>query len=66
MKIIARDNFDREVIAQRLIATDVEPELAKRLVESLNDAFASDDDDEWWYAAVADDYRLWRGMEDLV
>ena len=64
-KIIATDNFDRETIADRLICDNISSEdLGSLMVDALNGM--GDDTDLWFYKLVPHDYRLSRGMEDLV
>jgi hypothetical protein len=65
MKIIKKDNFDRESIADETIAENVEDYYAGLIVDFLSRTRASDYSD-WVYKAVPDDYRLSKGMEDLV
>lgn len=63
MKIIKTDNFDRDSVADVLLLENVPESLALAFATTLNSEVRSR---EWWYQAVADDYRLSRGMEDLV
>lgn len=71
MKIIVTDNYARETIADRLVSEHVHPWIAKWMVEewqtrlceeSLRTGYEHDE----WPVVVEDDYRLWRGMKDLV
>jgi len=62
MKVIGTDNYARDHIADVLVQDDLSDEEARRLAESLNDTR----DLSTWYLVVPDDYRLSRGMEDLV
>lgn len=64
MKIIGKDNYNRENVADVLIAENVDPQKLDVLVDTLNFKFSEYTD--YYYMAVKDDYRLWRGMEDLV
>lgn len=65
MKIIAVDNFNRETIADRLVCSDIkyEPE-GKMMLEALQASCTSAG--ATWYRLVEDDYRLSRGMADIV
>jgi hypothetical protein len=67
MKIVGVDNFARESVADKLICTDIaDTALASYIAESLNAGLCNCDHADTFYRAVPDDYRLWRGMEDLV
>lgn len=63
MKIIATDNLARESVADRLVADNISD---KREGELMVDALNSCRRGEDWYVLVADNYRLSRGMEDLL
>jgi hypothetical protein len=63
MKVISVDNYARESIADALVAEGLTKDAATLMADELNvdaEQFGR------WYMAVADDYRLWRGMEDLI
>ena len=64
MKIIAVDNFDRESVADKLIAENVSEYWGKRIVDALNEKLH--EDSLYYFKLVPDDYVLWRGMEELV
>ena len=65
MKIVAVDNFDRESRAERLVASNIENEEELQLMLlALQDTCSNDG--PIWYRAFPNDYRLWRGMADLV
>jgi len=64
MKIIWKDGYDRENIADRLIAENVDEINGQKIVEELR--FRVKNDESQWYRLVPDDYCLSRGMEDLV
>lgn len=63
MKVIRVDNFARETVADKLIEEGLDEVRAMALVNKMN---AEQRGTDWWYRAVDDDYRLSRGMEDLV
>lgn len=65
MKIIAVDNFNRETVADRLVCSGIkyEPE-GKMMLEALQASCSSGG--STWYKLVEDDYRLSRGMADIV
>lgn len=64
MKVVGTDNFARENVADILIAENVTQEEGARIVAEHNSP--SENFDGRWYILVDDDYRLWRGMADLV
>lgn len=65
MKIIARDNFARESVADTLIAENVPSYYAPAIAEFLQLKHGGERASRY-YAAEGDDYVLWRGMEELV
>lgn len=67
MKIISTDNFDREIYSDLLIAENIRiKEYADIMCKALNDKFCNNDYADRFYKAVEDDYKLWRGMEELI
>jgi hypothetical protein len=70
MMIIGVDPFNRETIADRLVVGAI-PETtenrrqANLFIDWLNELHCSDFGGTF-YRLVADDYRLSRGMEDLI
>lgn len=66
MKIICVDNYARETVADRLVADNIKSEeYAKCMCKALCDKYSSEYSTEW-FQVVDDNYRLSRGMEDLV
>lgn len=70
MKIIGSDNFARETVADSLLLhhfpnTEEHKKKAEEFCEWLN-SFSCDSYGGVFYRVVDDDYRLSRGMEDLV
>lgn len=65
MKIIAVDNFNREDVADRLVCEGIKyrPE-GEKMLEALR--AACNGSSTCWYQLVEDDYRLSRGMADIV
>lgn len=61
MKIIAVDNYNRETVADHVVCENVAQSYVGEILGALNDNVQN-----WYYRAVADDYRLSKGMEDLV
>ena len=63
MKIICTDNYGRESVADRLVASNITSEMeANYMLAALKSTAGHDK----YYQLVDDDYRLWRGMEELV
>jgi hypothetical protein len=62
MKIVAVDNFNRESIADILIAENVKDIWAEYLAKAANEHNPGDR----FFKAFPDDYVLWRGMEELA
>lgn len=63
MKVIGTDNLNRDSVADILVRDEMNPQAAQAMADELNE---DADNPQFWYMAVADDYRLKRGMEDLV
>lgn len=63
-KVVLVDNFDRETVADILLKDDITDSEASQLADEYNASHGSN----WSYfaRAVNDDYRLWRGMEELM
>lgn len=64
MKVVSVDNFNRESVADELIKENVSKEEGERIVKEQNDKMNPNSSD--CYVLKEDNYRLWRGMEDLV
>ena len=58
MKVIKKDNFDREHISDTLVAENVSEYFAKEIVDLLNGKFGGDYADDY-FVAVPDDYKLY-------
>lgn len=56
MKIIKKDNFDREMVSEVLICEHVNPNYAAKIIDGLN----SDENSSDWFKAVPDDYELYQ------
>jgi len=65
MKIICVDNFNRESITDDLVCTNVSEYYGEYIVDFLNKKFGGDNSFNF-YRLVNDDYKLWKGMEELV
>jgi len=64
MKIVCVDNFARETKADRLVASGVNEVEGTIMVKAL--CATCDAVGPNWYILKDDDYRLSRGMEDLI
>lgn len=65
MKVVLMSNFSDESIAESLHAENIDIIEAERIAYEWNRQNASGH--STYYAVVKDDnYRLWRGMADLV
>jgi hypothetical protein len=58
MKIIGKDNYDRETISDVLVAENVTKYYANLIVTLLNNSPVVGEND--FYVAVADDYQLYK------
>ncbi|RWX40807.1 hypothetical protein EHH54_10380 [Rhizobium leguminosarum] len=65
MKIISKDNFARENVADTLVAENVHDYYAKDIAEFLQSKHGGENASRY-YEAVADDYKLWGGMAEFV
>lgn len=59
MKIIAKDNFDRDNVSDILIAENVNEFNANHIAKLLNDSEGAMS--PYYYKAVEDDYKLYDG-----
>lgn len=58
MKIIRKDNYDREWISDKLICENVDSYLGEKIVDFLNDKYGGDNSDNF-YDLVEDNYELY-------
>lgn len=65
MKIITKDNFDRDIFAEEVIAENVNESLGVELVEQWNNHYWHEHSNIY-LELVADDYKLYNGYEDLM
>lgn len=64
MKVILVDNFDRESVADVLLEEGLTELEAMEVAEKYNERYP--DDWPWFARAVGDNYKLWRGIVDLI
>lgn len=65
MKVIDTDLYNREDVADILIADNLSESEAKALVDKTNEG-RTELNSTHWAIMVPDDRRLSRGMEDLI
>lgn len=65
LKIIAIDNFDRESVADLLVADNVHENYANEIADFLQQRYGGNYAPRF-YKVVDDDHKLWGGMADLV
>ena len=58
MKIIRKDNLDRDAISEVLICSDVGTYFGTEIVQYLNDKFSGDRSPDY-FKLVADDYTIY-------
>lgn len=65
MKLIRCDNFNRDSEPDHLVAENIQNrDEACVMLNSLQETCTTNG--PWWYRLVPDDYRLSRGLEDLI
>lgn len=64
MKIITKDNFDRDLFVEVIIAEKVTEHHGKEIVQLLNDKHWTETSDHY-YALVEDDYKPYNGYDNL-
>ena len=56
MKIIATDNFDRELYSDKLVCENISKFYGIKFTKILNDE--TNDNSQWYYKLVEDDYEI--------
>lgn len=64
-KLILVDNFNRETVADVLVEENLSEKEANKKAGDYNNEHRSVNGD-WFAKAVSDDYKLWRGIEELI
>ncbi len=64
MKIVAKDNYNREEKAERVVADNVSKYMGEIIVKLLNDN--EHPHSATYFTLEENDYRLWRGLEELI
>lgn len=65
-KVVRTDNFARETVAEHAEFENLNGVEAECLCEIMRAQEADDPNSPYWYVVARQDYRLWRGMEELV
>lgn len=58
MKIVKKDNFDRENVSEEFIAIEVDEYIGKEIVRFLNDRLSADYSEDY-FELVSNDYKLY-------
>lgn len=67
MKIVAVDNFAQEAVADLLVAENItNKSYAECMAKALNERYCNSDYSPRHYVVKDDEYRLSRGIEDMV
>lgn len=65
MKIVTKDNFDRDLYSESVVAENVTKCFGEQFVELHNDRYWKDHSDSY-LELVEDDYELYDGYADLI
>lgn len=65
LKIITKDNFDRDLFTEKVIAENVNEFIGKQLVQRWNDKYWTEQSD-FYLKLVEDDYVLYDGYAGLL
>lgn len=63
-KVVLVDNFGRESVADQLLAENLKKKDAKGVADKYNKLHGQNY--PWYARVVKDDYKLWRGILELV
>lgn len=67
MKIIGTDNYARETVADFLVADNIKNnEFAKVMCKALNEKYCNSEYALTYYKVVENDFKLSKGMADLI
>lgn len=64
MKIVEIDNFARDSVAEKVVAENLTYDEAQIKLEELTSSPTRPYDK--WYMVATDEYKLWRGLEELI
>lgn len=65
MKIVTKDNFDRGLFVETVVAENVNEYIGKQLVDQWNEKYWNDHSD-YYLALVEDDYIPYNGYAELL
>lgn len=63
-KVVLVDNLNREHIEDKLLEDGLTNEQADSVANSYNEEHNAHNG--WWARAVSDEYKLWRGIAELI
>ena len=66
MQVVETDNYNRETVPERTLIIGIAAHHAHKIAELMNEAAQEAGQDMNYYRVEPDDYKLWRGMADLV
>lgn len=64
MKIVTKDNYDRDLFTEKIIAENVSDYIGKQLIECWNNKYW-DQYSNYYLELVEDDYECYNGYKDL-
>lgn len=65
LKIVTKDNYDRDLSVEQVVAENVNEVIGKELVQAWKDKYWNDFSD-YYLELVEDDYKLYNGYEELL
>lgn len=65
MKIVTKDNFDRDLFAEQVVAENVNEFFGRELVNTWNEKYWTNESDIY-LELVEDDYKLYDGYAELL
>lgn len=65
MKIVTKDNFDRGLFVETVVAENVNEYIGKQLVDQWNEKYWNDHSD-YYLVLVEDDYIPYNGYVELL
>lgn len=65
MKIVTKDNFDRDLFVELIVAENVNKVYGEELVKLHNERYWKNESDSY-LALVEDDYELYNGYLDFI
>lgn len=59
MKVIAKDNQNRDDVSEWLLAENLTETHAEMIAAAMNTKYCTGDHSAWWYVTKDDDYKLY-------